>query len=367
MRLTSTIIFSLLLTPLLTAQVVTFDSYAGNAGFLAFAPAAGVAGEEDYIMDLSGTTDPSATTAELIDMTLVGGVDTDGGEILLEFFDAGGSLANSVIFTLPTGGNFIWTLTLPAGFIIPTEGNLRMTVDPNNVGGILGQWFLVDEVLATGSIGSSPGNPFGLGTSGAGNPLVFAFSLNIVATLPVDLTHFALTSNDTGFDLTWTTASEYNNMGFEVERAIDGSHFTTIGFVKGAGESDLQNDYKFTDDKVQQNMRYYYRLRQVDYDGQFEYSPMVNGMIKGKGKFVASNVIPNPAFDLAQITVTTERDQALTLSLYDAAGRQVQSFQQEVAGGVQVLPIDVSNLAAGTYFIHLVAANEVIKKKLIVR
>jgi hypothetical protein len=90
------------------------------------------------------------------------------------------------------------------------------------------------------------------------------------ATTPVKLTSFTATAKAADAFLNWTTASEINNKGFDVERSVDGRTFESIGFVKGAGNSTRMLNYSLTDAKAfEKTPVMYYRLKQVDFDGNF--------------------------------------------------------------------------------------------------
>ena len=118
-------------------------------------------------------------------------------------------------------------------------------------------------------------------TSGGGYQWNHACAFNFV--LPVELTSFEAVRIEDNIRLEWTTASELNNDYFEVLKSYDGEAFSVIGYVDGNGTSSEVIDYSYTDSEPKQA---YYRLRQLDYDGQFEYSDVVAA--KGNGREVIS-------------------------------------------------------------------------------
>mgnify|MGYP003652594050 FL=1 len=118
-------------------------------------------------------------------------------------------------------------------------------------------------------------------SSGAGYCWNHACTFNFV--LPVELTSFEAVRTEDNVRLEWTTASELNNDYFEVLKSYDGEIFSVIGYVDGHGTSSEVIDYSYTDSEPKQA---YYRLRQLDYDGQFEYSDVVAA--KGNGREVIS-------------------------------------------------------------------------------
>ena len=95
--------------------------------------------------------------------------------------------------------------------------------------------------------------------------------------MPGPLLYFKGENKENKFShLTWETALEINNNGFEIEKSLDGFSFYTIGWVTGNGNSTVSHSYEFDDYKIELGETYYYRLKQVDYDGQFEYSNIVS-------------------------------------------------------------------------------------------
>lgn len=114
--------------------------------------------------------------------------------------------------------------------------------------------------------------------------------------LPVKLTSFTGKVLQYGNSLTWITASELNNAGFEIERSMDGENFEQIAFVKGNGTTALANKYEYIDYGASNA---YYRLKQVDYDGQFDYSSVIK---VGEDIALQVAVSPNPFTDMINVT-----------------------------------------------------------------
>ncbi|MDP4115526.1 MAG: YCF48-related protein, partial [Bacteroidota bacterium] len=112
--------------------------------------------------------------------------------------------------------------------------------------------------------------------------------------LPVELTAFTAASNKDNVVLNWNTKTEVNNRGFEVERKSVDGHFTTIGFVNGNGTSTEQHNYSFTDSKLAQG-KYSYRLKQLDFNGNYEYSSVVETeVVTAPMQFSLLQNYPNP-------------------------------------------------------------------------
>lgn len=183
------------------------------------------------------------------------------------------------------------------------------------------------------------------------------FTVLTETVIPVELTHFtAQKQADNAVLLTWETATELDNVGFEVEKSADGRLFATIGFVKGAGHSTALKVYNFTDNAFIQTA--YYRLKQMDNNEKTTYSRVVS-VQKDKGKW-ALNVYPNLVTQQSEITleVLNATDEAREFTVFDANGRQVFYRNQGVKAAVSV-QIPVADLAKGMYIIKARIGQEV--------
>jgi len=185
-------------------------------------------------------------------------------------------------------------------------------------------------------------------------------------TLPVELRSFELTAEKGVIRLQWSTASEINNKGFEVQRSKDGKNFKTLDFISGAGTTIEPQFYTFTDEAAQEGVEYFYRLKQFDFDETFDYSKVLVGSLK-VDHLQVSNVFPNPATDAAQINVTVPQDEQLTLELFDNTGKLLRTQQQQVGAGVQTLELDVDGLAAGLHVVKLQTNRKSVYRKVVVR
>ncbi|MBK6682361.1 MAG: hypothetical protein IPG53_21365 [Ignavibacteriales bacterium] len=111
--------------------------------------------------------------------------------------------------------------------------------------------------------------------------------------LPVEFTTFTAQQSGEAVILDWSTSTETNNMGFEVERSVDGLTFNKIGFIKGAGTSTTKQSYKFTDNSAL-NGTNYYRLRQIDLNGEFVYTSAIEVNFASVNDFTLHQNYPNP-------------------------------------------------------------------------
>ena len=183
------------------------------------------------------------------------------------------------------------------------------------------------------------------------------FAVFSQAALPVELMSFTGKTQQNKALLTWQTATEKNNKGFEVEKSFDGQTFDNIGFVKGNGNSTLTQKYDFTDANFIQNA--YYRLKQVDANGDFEYSKII-ALTVGNAKSKSTvKAYPNPMADV--LTVETSVSETSQLEIIDAVGRVV--FKQNVESGNYQIP--TSTLTRGMYILKLTNKNDSLIQKII--
>jgi uncharacterized delta-60 repeat protein len=221
----------------------------------------------------------------------------------------------------------------------------------------------VDAPLAGATFAFNPGNVSGSTytvrtpgtyTATATDPATgFAYPSNAVtvtfAPLPVELTAFtAALAGPATVRLAWATASEKNSHAFVVERSLDGQSFAAIGTVAAAGSSTSARRYELPDAHLPTGAALlYYRLRQVDLDGTFSYSPVRTVTLTAAATGLA--LFPNPTHGGA--ATLTGAVPGTTVRVFDALGREVLATTADVAGTV-VLPLPVG-LATGVYVVRV--------------
>ena len=142
--------------------------------------------------------------------------------------------------------------------------------------------------------------------------------------VPVELTTFIALVKTDFVELSWTTATEINNQGFEVQRSKINSEFITIGFVEGHGTTTEEHHYSFKDKDVSGSLRY--RLKQVDYDGSFEYSDIVEVEVLGNVSYELAQNYPNPFNPSTNISYTLPSESQVKLSIYNLLGELVETI-----------------------------------------
>ena len=191
--------------------------------------------------------------------------------------------------------------------------------------------------------------------------------------LPVELTSFTGTSQKNGVLLNWTTATEVNNYGFEIERSssplgtilnndspsrAETREWEKIGFVEGHGNSYSPKDYSFVDSSVPPNVGLVrYKLKQIDINGQFEYSDIVEVNLSGATTFKLSQNYPNPFNPSTKIEFSLPQKAQVKLVIYNSLGEEVVTLlNKEMNAGYHSVKFDASNLTSGIYLYRISAS-----------
>ncbi len=178
--------------------------------------------------------------------------------------------------------------------------------------------------------------------------------------VPVELTSFSGLYRNGRVTLSWKTATEVNNYGFEVQVSHEGEYWTTIGFVEGHGTVNTPQSYSF-EDRITDHERSHgtlsYRLRQVDRDGSYTFSPVI--MINvGTSPLQVSlfQNYPNPFNPETNIAFILPESQVVSLVVFNAYGREVRKLldEQEMGAGQHVVPFQTQSLPSGAYVYKLI-------------
>ena len=202
----------------------------------------------------------------------------------------------------------------------------------------------------------------------------FSNQAEVTIPLPVEMTTFNAASSESSVNLTWSTATELNNKGFEIERKTTGN-WESIGFIDGNGNSTKTIKYNFTDDLSKSNYsgKVEYRIKQIDYDGAYTYSKTIEITVDFTVKeFSLSQNYPNPFNPTTTINYTVPKTSFVTLRVYNILGKEVTTLvnENEQAGkySVQFNTQQTTNnrqLSSGIYFYRMTAGDFVETKKLI--
>ncbi|MCH8033756.1 MAG: T9SS type A sorting domain-containing protein [Bacteroidetes bacterium] len=238
------------------------------------------------------------------------------------------------------------------GFGYTTDGGTTWTelwsaVDPpGNIG---------PETLTFPSIPGDTNFQLGAWFSGFSSNLDSWLIDNVYAcyVIPVEMISFAAIVSDGNVTLNWSTATELNNLGFEVQRSSKGNEFVTVGFVNGKGTvSEIQN-YTFTDRKLEVG-NYSYRLKQNDYDGTFEFSDIVEVEVLPPNVFSLEQNYPNPFNPVTKIKFSLAADSKVNLTVFDVLGQEVANLiRGNLAAGSHEIDFNASNINSGVYFYRI--------------
>jgi Secretion system C-terminal sorting domain len=225
------------------------------------------------------------------------------------------NFTNSVITKL-TGAGTSYTMTIPNAYTTVGSTLTYYLFTSGDVAGIAAS----DADLFTINYNNNGGSNYSTGTI-----------------LPIELIDFKAVAKENTTILNWATASETNNQGFDIERSLNGADFVKIAFVKGAGTTNIIQRYTYTDATVQSTA--YYRLKQVDTDGIFEYSKVVSVSTNRTNPL---KIYPSPVSTTLNIQSESKSDfQILNL------------LGQEVLRGQTAQAVDVSALPQGNYILKV--------------
>ena len=187
--------------------------------------------------------------------------------------------------------------------------------------------------------------------------------------LPIELINFT-GFWDRGFDeivLEWSTAVEINNEKFIIERVVgESGNFEEIGEVAGAGNSTSVVSYTLSDEDIALSANYYYRLKQVDFDGGFEYSDIIVVTVE-RNESVAFNIYPNPAVNFVTVDVTLDAGALASAYLTDIRGRVIKVWSdQGIYKNNSTLTLSIDEVPLGQYMLSVKVGTEVHNSLLLV-
>ena len=217
------------------------------------------------------------------------------------------------------------------------------------------------------SVSGSSGGAGTAGTAGASGPTGTAGGAGRTSTnggvpLPVTLLFFTgVNKNDINI-LNWSTAAETNNDYFSLERSSDGNGFMEILKIQGSGNSSIPLHYDAVDEKPVFPISYY-RLKQVDFNGEFSYSTIVP-VCKANDN-LSFSIIPNPAKNFVTITFNSEADQQIEITICETTGRAIDNTYRRAIKGSNAVLVDITGIPIGTFTIRLVAGGKVYSGKVI--
>ncbi len=194
-----------------------------------------------------------------------------------------------------------------------------------------------------------------------------AYAVKLGNTVPVELTSFSANYSGNVVELNWSTATETNNLGFSVERKTNNTNWSEIGFVSGRGTTTETNFYSYSDKSVSAN-KYFYRLKQQDFDGSFEYSNVIEVAVSVVKEFSLSQNYPNPFNPSTTIEFNIPQQDFVNISVYNLLGEKVSTIVNDVLeSGNHKIQFNASGFASGIYIVKMSSGNfsDVIKINLL--
>lgn len=183
------------------------------------------------------------------------------------------------------------------------------------------------------------------------------------APLPVELSSFTASLNQNNVDLEWQTKTEVNNYGFNVERKINEDEWSTIGFVEGHGNSTSPKNYSYKDDDLfSGGSRFSYRLKQINNDGTFEYSDIIEVEVL-PDQYELSQNYPNPFNPNTTIRFSLPEQTRLRINIYSILGELVKTIAEGIyEAGYHKVIFEANDLTSGTY-IYRVESSEFVQTR----
>ncbi|MCH7976866.1 MAG: T9SS type A sorting domain-containing protein [Bacteroidetes bacterium] len=337
----------------------------------------------EYSFASSNTTCTSATHRHHVYWRFDFDLDGAANDVVTEFNPVQGTSTLITIEDDRTWGNgtdgIYWrvadTVTDAAYRIVPSAADLLLPVDPFSIADAIILRYNAGEIH-DGSAGCAINfNSEINGQDVNGQDIVFwyrggashtggnPYECDIVGptlypegAIPVELTSFgAVLLADGTARLNWATSSETNNAGFDVEHRLDEDDWVSVGFVEGHGTTTETNNYSFVTNVLERGGIHSFRLKQVDYDGQFEYSNEVEVAVDVPGSYALESAYPNPFNPSTAVRFSVAQSQHVTITLYDALGRQVADLYDGYAEAnhFETIRVDGSFLPSGTYSVRL--------------
>ncbi len=253
---------------------------------------------------------------------------------------------------------------------VPATGSFDVTFDPGNT--ITS--FPGSITMTVHTVGTVPNGTYTVKVQGEGVTSIPVHrrevTLEVIDNVPVELTSFTANMQKSNVMLSWVTATELNNSGFEIQRSIqvenEKAAWNKIGFIKGNGSSTESHAYSFSDENIVKPGHYSYRLKQIDLDGRYAYSPVAEIEVNKPTRYYLSQNYPNPFNPTTSIEFSTPERSHVSLTVYDVLGNKVATL---VDGWMEStnhkVIFNAANLASGIYYYTLSTGNFTSTKKLI--
>ncbi len=301
---------------------------------------------------------------------------TDGGYIFSGRTTGPGNSYNGFLIKTDAVGDTLWTKTYgttawhenddvlqttDGGYAIAALAWTDLDIIKTDINGVttgcygVGS-FTINSFSPTVSPGSfasvvaSTSNPIDLTASFSTFPLTPTSYTPGCTTLPIEIISFTATKTaNEKVELNWATASEINNNCFSIERGTDGNNFETIGKVKGAGNSTGEKKYSFTDEHPFSGINYY-RLKQIDFDGNYTYSKIISVTTINHQQLT---IYPVPSDKELNCEFYSDENSLVNIAVTDVLGNIILRKDIKEKHGMNKEKLDISNLSQGVYFLKI--------------
>ena len=268
------------------------------------------------------------------------------------------SISGSPMILVGSTDNVFISSAVNGNWSLTNYGSTQASIPVNSTG---------DTVLV--SAGNNPGQ-FTLYHTAfyeCGGDTLLSAIIYVDNALPVKLAEFTSVINGRNVTLNWTTAEELNNSGFDIERSSTENQWMNAGFVSGHGNISELTKYSFTDKNLTTG-KYKYRLRQIDFNGNFEYFELAEEVSIGiPDKFELSQNYPNPFNPVTNLEFGIPKPGFVSLKIYDVLGREMVTLVNETKEpGYYKIKFNAADLASGVYFYRMEAGDFVEVKKFVV-
>ncbi len=212
-----------------------------------------------------------------------------------------------------------------------------------------------DWYFAFGQSISADGNTIGISAyDPSGQPTALLLKIN--EPVPVELVSFTASAGNSTVSLNWSTATETNNSGFEIQRKNGTSDWTSAGFITGSGTASNITNYNFTDQHPSAGINIY-RLKQIDYDGSFSYSKEVEVDFLAASYSLEQNY-PNPFNPATTIKFAIPEDNLVNITVFNTLGEKVATLLNSMTEkGLHTLTFNAAGLASGMYILRIASGN----------
>ena len=269
---------------------------------------------------------------------------------LVRYYSISNANSSNCTITLPwgidDGINDLTNITAVFG------ANSSIWVSNNRSGGTTGN---ASSGTVRGTFSNIVGADFTLGNiTGGTNPL------------PVEMTFFTAVAQKVSAVLAWSTATEVNNYGFEIERrTIAGIAWAKVGFMAGNGTTNSTHEYSYTDNNLSAG-KYAYRIKQIDNSGAFKYSKSTELEIAASASFALNQNYPNPFNPTTNFTYGVAQTEFVSVKIFDVLGREVTTLVNEIMdAGTHSISFDAHNLPSGVYYARLQSGTQTATRQII--